>query len=70
MINPDLIQQFTEKLEERNASDLLEDMIANYDGYLANFLMAKQMRKNNYCDDPDCLHCNPDTEPFEDDLIN
>ena len=68
MINPDLIQQFTEKLESRNASDFVLDLIENFDGYFGNYLSvkhAKALMMREECDDPNCDHCNP----FDDDVI-
>jgi len=69
MIDEELLQTFKQKLEERNANDYLSVLVSEFDGFLGNYLMRKQMLKDNACDDPDCLHCNPDRE-FEDDLIN
>ncbi len=69
MINPDLIHQFIEKLESRNATDFLLDLIENYDGHLGSFLLGKHRRtmleREEFCNNPDCDHCNP----FDDDVI-
>lgn len=69
MIDEELLQTFKEKLESRNANDFLQNLVDFYEGHLGQFLVRKQMLKDNACDDPDCLHCNPDGA-FEDDLIN
>lgn len=67
MINPDLIQQFTEKLEERNAEDFLQVLCNEFDGFFGAYLTRKQMLKDQMCDDPECPHCNPEQE-FPDEI--
>ena len=51
----ELLEQLRIKVRERNAEDVLADLIREFDGNFGSWLVAKQMTADRHqCNCPDC----------------